>query len=100
MAARGGFADIAEGAAIAGGVYVKLMGPQGGKTTDLDFKDRSFADVANEHFDQLVRYLSSFRDEATGYPSRPYPQYAERYNAYDHLARVKEWSADDGGEEA
>lgn len=100
MAARGGFADIADGAAIAGGVYVKLMGPQGGKTTDLDFKDRSFADVANEHFDQLVRYLSSFRDEATGYPSRPYPQYAARYNAYDHLARVKEWSADDGGEEA
>ena len=27
-----------------------------------------------------------------GFISRPYPKYARRFGAYDHLARVKEWS--------
>jgi ATP-dependent helicase/nuclease subunit B len=100
MAERGAFADIDAGAKVAAGVYVKLMGADGGKDSALDFKERSFSEVASEHFAQLVNYLSSFRNEETGYPSRPYPQYASRYNDYDHLARVKEWSAGENGEDA
>ncbi len=37
-----------------------------------------------------------FRDEATGYPARPFPKYAARFGRYDHLARVREWSATGG----
>jgi len=40
--------------------------------------------------------LNQYRDPATAYPPRPFPKFAKRYNAYDHLARVKEWSR--GGE--
>jgi ATP-dependent helicase/nuclease subunit B len=42
--------------------------------------------------------------EGAGYLSRPYAQYARTYAPYDHLARVKEWSAtagvEDGRDEA
>ena len=60
----------------------------------------SFADLAATHFVELAIYLSSFRNEETGYPSRPYPQFASRFAEYDHLARVKEWAAGDNGDEA
>jgi ATP-dependent helicase/nuclease subunit B len=40
--------------------------------------------------------LNEFRDEATAYLPRPYPQFAARFAPYDHLARVKEWSATGG----
>jgi ATP-dependent helicase/nuclease subunit B len=45
--------------------------------------------------------LDQFRDETTPYIPRPFPKYAAKYNDYDHLARVKEWSATGGvaGEE-
>ena len=48
------------------------------------------------HFDGLINLLSQFRDPETPYPPRPFPKFAKSYNAYDHLARVKEWSL--GGE--
>jgi ATP-dependent helicase/nuclease subunit B len=43
--------------------------------------------------------LNQFRRPQTAYLPRPFPKYAARYNDYDHLARVKEWSGglDDGG---
>jgi ATP-dependent helicase/nuclease subunit B len=82
-------------------LYVKLLGKEGGAERPLAFKkgNRGIADVAEEHFVRLVELLNQFRDPATGYPPRPFPKYAARYNAYDHLARVKEWSLgrDDGG---
>ena len=76
-------------------LYVKLGGPDGGeeKTVNLD--------LIEDHFRELVELLNQFRDEATAYPPRPFPKYVKKYNAYDHLARVKEWSrggeADEGG---
>lgn len=100
MIERGAFRDIPDGARVAGALYVKLTGAGGGKLIDLSWKDASLADVSGEHFAQLGAYLSWFRDEANGYLSRPWPQYAQRYSDYDHLARVMEWSAGEGGEDA
>lgn len=100
MIERGAFPAIPEGARVAEAVYVKLMGAGGGDEIDLTWKDASFADVSAEHFTQLGTYLSWFRDPANGYRARPFPQYAQRYSDYDHLARVMEWSAGEGGEEA
>ena len=51
---------------------------------------------ADVHYHGLIELLDQFRDPATAYPPRPFPKFAKRYNAYDHLARVKEWSL--GGE--
>ena len=56
-------------------------------------------DVADDHFRGLVDLLNQFRNPATPYPPRPFPKFAKRYNAYDHLARVKEWSRGDEAEE-
>ena len=49
-----------------------------------------------DHYAGLVDLLNAFRDPATGYVARPFPQFAGRFNAYDHLSRVKEWSASGG----
>ena len=87
---KGGFGRRHDGAVEA--TYLKLGGRDGGKVVALAFKDQPFIDVVERHYEGALRLLSSFRSEATGYPSRPFPKYAKAYNAYDHLARVREWS--------
>jgi ATP-dependent helicase/nuclease subunit B len=63
--------------------------------------DKTFRELVADHYDELVRLLNDFRDPAQGYPARPFPQFALRYNDYDHLARTREWSASgaEGGDE-
>ncbi|WP_131195189.1 double-strand break repair protein AddB [Lichenihabitans psoromatis] len=103
MVERGAFPTIGEGRRVEGATYVKFGTSDSVELRALTWKDRSFEDVVADHFEGLVQMLDSFRDPATGYPARPYPQFAARFNAYDHLSRVKEWSAaggDDGGEDA
>lgn len=80
-------------------VYLKLGGRDGGFTRALEFDDQTFQAVVDAHFEGLHRLLSAFRNEETGYPSRPFPKYAKDYGDYDHLARVREWAlaADEDG---
>jgi ATP-dependent helicase/nuclease subunit B len=84
-------------------LYLKLGGAAGGEAKlvrfdkgKANFMQRDFMDVAAAHYRGLIDLLNQFRDPATVYPPRPFPKFAKRYNAYDHLARVKEWSR--GGE--
>lgn len=56
-------------------------------------EERDVADLVEEHFARLTGLVARFLSGEYGYVSRPYPQYALRYSSYDHLARVKEWSA-------
>jgi ATP-dependent helicase/nuclease subunit B len=95
MLARGAFAE-AGGVKAIGALYLKLGGAKGGETRELAFKDQSFADVVDKHFTELVLLLEQFALVETPYLSRPYPKFASRFGAYDHLARVKEWSATGG----
>ncbi len=97
MAWRGAF-DPAFAGREAAALYVKLGGADGGMTRPLEFKDEALMDVAEEHFHGLIDLLDQFRDPATPYLPRPYPKFAKAYNAYDHLARVKEWSLGGEGE--
>ncbi|HEY0147230.1 MAG TPA: hypothetical protein VGB93_14005, partial [Methylovirgula sp.] len=94
MARRGAF-GLAEGTDVAEAIYVKLYARDGGDERALKFKtpDAQLIEISEKHFAELVALLNQFRDPATGYPARPYPKFAARYNAYDHLARVKEWAA-------
>ncbi|HYC25299.1 MAG TPA: double-strand break repair protein AddB, partial [Roseiarcus sp.] len=85
--------------------YLKLGGAQGGDDLELEFRSESFAAVVEEHFAALVALLDQFSDERTPFLSRPYPKFVGAYGVYDHLARIKEWSAaggldDDEGEAA
>jgi ATP-dependent helicase/nuclease subunit B len=97
MAARGAF-NLGCKIETIEAVYLKLGGTRGGeeKPVDLRKAKANFEDVAEAHYRDLVELLDQFRDPATAYPPRPFPKFAKRYNAYDHLARVKEWSL--GGE--
>jgi len=102
MAKEGAFGLGAKIVSIEG-LYLKLGGVEGGKEFPLDFKDKaSLVSVAADHFAGLVDLLNQFRDPATPYPPRPFPKFYARFNAYDHLARVKEWSlgaeAEGGGQ--
>ena len=60
--------------------------------------------MARAAIDGLARLIETFDDPATPYESRPRANWAPRYSDYEHLARVKEWSApgaggDGGGED-
>ncbi|GGK39358.1 double-strand break repair protein AddB [Salinarimonas ramus] len=59
-------------------------------------EERTVADLVSEHLARLTGLVARFVAGEYGYVSRPYAQYALRFSAYDHLARVKEWSAAGG----
>ena len=100
MVKAGAFPTLPAIASVSAAVYVKFGADDVVRRIDLDWKgDPPFADVVAEHRDELVRLLNSFRSESTGYLARPFPKYASRFGTYDHLARVKEWSATGGAGE-
>ena len=99
MVEQGAFKEI--GAIhVCNAMHVKVGGKDPVKSEPIaDAGD--FRNVVDDNFKGLVDLLNQFRDPATPYPPRPFPQYINKYGLYDHLARVKEWSAgsgEDGGE--
>ncbi len=95
MLARGAFAG-APAREASGALYLKLGGADGGSERPIPGKNARLEDIVSEHYDGLLSLLNQLRNEAAPYLSRPYPKYAKRYGDYDHLARVKEWSATGG----
>ncbi len=99
MAERGAF-GLPPNAKVAEAIYVKLLGKDGGEERPLDFKkdDQTIARSRGEAFQRIGPAPQSVPRSGDAYPPRPFPKFAARYNAYDHLARVKEWSLgrDDG----
>ncbi|HEX4766898.1 MAG TPA: double-strand break repair protein AddB [Lichenihabitans sp.] len=96
MAAEGAFASLGGGRVVEA-VYVKFGSSEEARTIRLDWKgDPAFEDVVATHRDELAGLLDAFRRVETGYVARPFPKYASRFGAYDHLSRVKEWSATGG----
>jgi ATP-dependent helicase/nuclease subunit B len=96
MLERGAFHDIAP-TQTATAFYLPLGGGNGKAQNLDDPKKGPFAGLVAEHFTELVGLLNHFRDPRHGYPARPFPQFAARYNDYDHLARTREWSTSGGG---
>ncbi|MEA2833109.1 MAG: ATP-dependent helicase/nuclease subunit [Methylobacteriaceae bacterium] len=96
MIAEGAFAEI--GARCADeALYLKLVGgAEGGLQRKLEWKNESFNDVVARHRTEVEGLLNQFRSGNTPYIPRPFPKYAAKYSDYDHLARVKEWSATGG----
>jgi ATP-dependent helicase/nuclease subunit B len=104
MLTRGAFPDASDVRDVSA-LYLKLGGGKGSERRDLtELKDVVFDEMMEKHFAGMVELLDQFRDEQTPYLSRPVPKFAKSFGDYDHLARVKEWSAtggladDEGGE--
>jgi ATP-dependent helicase/nuclease subunit B len=95
MLARGAFADAPNAKAI-GALYLKLGGAKGGETRELEFKNETFGAIVERHYSELTGLLEQFAKVETPYLPRPYPKFARSFGDYDHLARVKEWSATGG----
>ncbi len=106
MLERGAFARV-EARPVSEAFYLPIGG---GKDRVVALKPassakdkRPFHELVVDHFEEFLALLNDFRDPSHGYPARPFPQFAARYNDFDHLARTKEWSASGGasaGEDA
>ena len=46
----------------------------------------------------LCNLIAAFDDPKTPYAARPHPEMAPRYGDTQHLARIKEWAAAEGGD--
>ena len=94
IAMRGGFKDVpplGTNMRIESLEFWQLCGNEaGGKRTILDEAPETAAATA---LAGLHRLVAAFDRAATGYELRPRPSVAPRYSDYEHLARIKEWSA-------
>ena len=77
-------------------IYLKLGGAAGGEKKHAGGKGENIGNLAEQHFAGLKMLLEAFACEDTPYLSLPFPKFAPRFSDYDHLARVKEWSATGG----
>ena len=107
IALAGGFKGLPGAPEVPDLLYVRSSG--GRKPLEpLEVKPprgetRSVAALVAEHRARLETLLARYISGDAVYLSRPFPQFAHKFSKYDHLARVKEWSAasaggDEGGE--
>jgi ATP-dependent helicase/nuclease subunit B len=91
IALAGGFTGIAA-QAVTGLRYISASGGEPpGQACPLDADVSQLATQAREG---LVRLIADFDIEATPYRAVRRAQFSYRYDAYAHLARVAEWSAE------
>ena len=100
IAATGGFDGVPAGGQSAL-VYLRLTGGDpAGEVKPVSDGDEDLAAVT---LAGLLDLLGDFENPTTPYLARPRPAFIGRPGRYDHLARVKEWSAgaraNDGGAE-
>jgi ATP-dependent helicase/nuclease subunit B len=93
LAGAGAFEGI-DAAPVAELSYWRLSGGEpAGKVAPLKLDAAEAAEAARAG---LLELIAAFDDPATPYRARPAPEYALGYNDYEHLARIKEWSAGEG----
>lgn len=96
MLMRGGFSRVPSADDTPDLLYAKIGGRAGfvppGPVAPARGDTRTMAEIVAAHVEGLAALVRRYGLDGEGYVSRPYPQYANRYSAYDHLARVKEWS--------
>ncbi len=89
----GAFEDVPAGS-LSQFAYVSLRGRDpAGEESAIEFKDGTADHHADKALAKLKAIVARFEDEATPYRSLVSPMWKTRYGDYDHLARVKEWSA-------
>ena len=101
MAVNGGFKDIAP-ADTSALTYIKIgLGPDAFRSSSFALPEgMSVMQVADAVFERMQAQIDFFLMRDTPLPSRLLPVKAQRFaGAYDHLARVAEWTAVDGEDE-
>ncbi len=94
---NGGFPQIAAGASVAQIGYVLLKGgARPGEPKLIDFTEGTADSQAEHALKKLNELVRRFDDESEPYRSLVHPMWTTHYGDYDHLARVKEWSATGG----
>lgn len=102
IATQGGFREVPAGSPVSQALFLKIKDDNSRMEHMVGERkgEKPLATLIEEHRRGLLQLANQFRNSATAYPPRPYPQFEKQYNDYDHLARVKEWQAGpDGGEE-
>jgi ATP-dependent helicase/nuclease subunit B len=95
----GGFKEVPAGP-VSEIAYVTLKGGEpAGEPSAIAFTDGTPDSQADHALARLKALAATFEDEATPYLSLVHPMWKTHYGIYDHLARVKEWSATGGGED-
>ena len=90
IAMAGGFKDIPP-QPIAGIEVIKLNG--GHKPGERIEIDIDAEEMARSHLENFKALIAQYDHPAVPYLSRPRVQFISRVGDYDHLARVREWSA-------
>jgi ATP-dependent helicase/nuclease subunit B len=101
MLRQGAFEGIPPGSSVSELAYVRLSGGEpAGVPSPKNFKDSTPDAKADEALARLREVIARFEGVDTPYQSFVRPQWVGRtYSDYDHLARVKEWSASGGESE-
>ncbi len=95
MVQQGAFATLGR-LDVRDAMHVKIGSAEAVEPKSIVPRGSTLADIVNENYAGLLVLLNQFRMEDTPYLARPFPQFANRFSNYDHLARVKEWSAGPG----
>jgi ATP-dependent helicase/nuclease subunit B len=94
---QGGFKEIPKDSSVAQIGYVLLKGgARPGEPKLIDFTEGTADTQADKALAKLTGLAARFADEGTPYRSLVHPMWTTHYGDYDHLARVKEWSATGG----
>ncbi len=88
--AAGGFKTIPAGDVAALSFWHLHGRAEGGNERIIKASASALAADAHQGLSELV---AKFDDPTTPYEARPNPAHAPKYSDYEHLARVKEWSA-------
>jgi len=72
-------------------VYVRISG--GAQAGEFKPVKTDAKGIARQAAERLAKRIASFDDESKAYESRVGPLFAKWQGDYDHLARVREWSA-------
>ena len=99
---QGGFADTSPaGASLKELVYIGLKGDRdGGSEKPVKFEDSTPDAEADTALAKLKALVAAFDNDRQAYYSLSVPMWKARYGDYDHLARIKEWSATGGEDDA
>ena len=94
---HGGFKIFPAGVSVAEIGYVLLKGgARPGESKPIAFAEGTPDGQADRALQKLSELVRRFADESEPYRSLVHPMWTTYYGDYDHLARIKEWSATGG----
>jgi ATP-dependent helicase/nuclease subunit B len=99
MVMAGAFAGIPQGPVASLGYWRLSGGAPAGEVSEIAHNREQVEALVADARDGLARLIARFDDPGTAYLAQPRPEWAPRFSAFTHLARVAEWSdgaAEDG----